>query len=316
MGFQGNPTLTPADPFDPVADAAVCRKAMKGFGTDEDALIEVLCHRTSEQRQEIAGAFEKAYGKTLREKIKSETSGKFEKLLCSLLDPLPEFYCKELKEPLKAKKVLVEVLCSLYNEEIEDIKSWYSEMYGQDLEAAILGNGDSNFFQTLMISLTRAEKDEDSDIDVDSAKEDASNLHQDPDPFTYEGLFEEILSNRNYDQTRTIFREYQMLKGKSLLKVIKKSFSGDEKTGMVHVFRCLNNKAEFFAHQLYQSMDGLGTNDEKLIRLIVTRCEIDMVEVKAAFNRLFGKSLKDFIKGDCAGDYKHALYALIDEKRS
>lgn len=289
---------------------------MKGFGTDEDALIKVLCHRTSDQRQEIAEAFEKAYGKTLKEKIKSETSGKFETLLIALLTPLPDFYCRELKQPLSAKKVLVEVLCSLFNGEIEVVKASFSEMYGQDLEAAILGDGDSNFFQTLMIALSRAEKDESGDIDVDAAKEDANNLIEAENAFEYEGIFEEMLCNRGYDQLRTILREYQILRGKSFLKLIKKSFSGDEKTGMMHIFRCLNNKAEFFAHQLNDAMEGLGTNDQKLIRLIVTRCEIDMVEIKAAFNRLFGKSLKDFIKSDCSGDYKHALYALIGEKRS
>lgn len=76
------------------------------------------------------------------------------------------------------------------------------------------------------------------------------------------------------------------------------------------------NKAEFFAHQLHKSMKGLGTNDRQLVRLVVTRCEIDMTEIKEAFERLFGESLKSMIKGDTSGAYKHALYALIGEQRS
>lgn len=59
-----------------------------------------------------------------------------------------------------------------------------------------------------------------------------------------------------------------------------------------------------------------GTNDRQLIRLVVTRCEIDMVEIKEAFERLFNESLRDCIKGDTSGDYKHALYVLIGEKKS
>lgn len=289
---------------------------MKGFGTDEDALIKVLCNRTSEQRQEIAEAYEKAYGKPLVDRIKSETGGKFEQLLVALLTPLPEFYCRELKEPLSAKKVLVEVLCSLYNWEIDAVKECFNRMNGQELEAAILGDSDSNTFQTLMIALCAAERDESGEIFIDAAKEDANNLIESDDIFEYDGIFHEMLCNRSYDQLRTILREYQMIVGKSFLKLIKKCFSGDEKTGMMYIFRCLNNKADFFAHQLHDAMEGLGTNDTKLIRLIVTRCEIDMVEIKGAFQRLFGKSLKDFIKGDCSGDYKHALYALIGEQRS
>lgn len=43
--------MVPAQNFDPVADANALRKAMKGFGTDEDALINVICRRSNEQRQ-------------------------------------------------------------------------------------------------------------------------------------------------------------------------------------------------------------------------------------------------------------------------
>jgi annexin A7/11 len=43
-------------------------------------------------------------------------------------------------------------------------------------------------------------------------------------------------------------------------------------------------------------MAGLGTNDRQLIRILATRCEIDMVEIKLAFERIYGKTLKSFIK--------------------
>lgn len=49
--LQGHPTVVPMQNFDPVADAQALRKAMKGFGTDEDALIDVICKRSNEQRQ-------------------------------------------------------------------------------------------------------------------------------------------------------------------------------------------------------------------------------------------------------------------------
>lgn len=50
MKFQARPTVRPATNFDPVADAQVLRKAMKGFGTDETSLINVICRRSNEQR--------------------------------------------------------------------------------------------------------------------------------------------------------------------------------------------------------------------------------------------------------------------------
>lgn len=47
--MQGNPTVVPAPNFDPVLDAKVLRKAMKGFGTDNESLIDVICHRSNDQ---------------------------------------------------------------------------------------------------------------------------------------------------------------------------------------------------------------------------------------------------------------------------
>ena len=38
-----------------------------------------------------------------------------------------------------------------------------------------------------------------------------------------------------------------------------------------------------------------GTADRDLIRIIVTRCEVDMVQIKQEFNRLYNKSLESYI---------------------
>lgn len=43
--------MVAAQNFDPVKDAHDLRKAMRGFGTDEDTLINIICRRTNEQRQ-------------------------------------------------------------------------------------------------------------------------------------------------------------------------------------------------------------------------------------------------------------------------
>ena len=56
-------TIRPVYPFTPDADAKALRKAMKGLGTDEAAIIDILCARTSQQRQEILGAYKQMHGR-------------------------------------------------------------------------------------------------------------------------------------------------------------------------------------------------------------------------------------------------------------
>ena len=59
---------------------------------------------------------------------------------------------------------------------------------------------------------------------------------------------------------------------------------------------CSKNPARYFAGRLYKSMKGAGTDDETLIRVMVSRCEVDMVQIKEAFMREYKKSLYTFIK--------------------
>lgn len=123
------PTVTPANPFSPADDAKALRKAMKGFGTDEDTLIQILCHRTNDQIQLIKRDFKTSFGKDLVEDIKSETSGWFEHTLVALLTPRVEFYVQELQRAIDGvgtdEDALIEILCSLTNNEIQTIKNEY-----------------------------------------------------------------------------------------------------------------------------------------------------------------------------------------------
>ena len=43
-------------------------------------------------------------------------------------------------------------------------------------------------------------------------------------------------------------------------------------------------------------MAGFGTNDSQFIRIIVTRCEIDLQDIKEVFEQKYGKSLRSWIK--------------------
>lgn len=57
------PTIRPTKNFNARKDAEVLRKAMRGAGTDENAIIDVLCRRTTEERVEITRQFKVLYGK-------------------------------------------------------------------------------------------------------------------------------------------------------------------------------------------------------------------------------------------------------------
>jgi Annexin len=49
--------------FEASNDAAILEGAMKGITTDEDAIIEVLAHRSVNQRLKIAEVYSELFGK-------------------------------------------------------------------------------------------------------------------------------------------------------------------------------------------------------------------------------------------------------------
>ena len=42
--------------------------------------------------------------------------------------------------------------------------------------------------------------------------------------------------------------------------------------------------------------------------------QIDLVEIKARFCELYGKSLEESVRAECSSDFRALLLALIEEK--
>ena len=59
-------------------------------------------------------------------------------------------------------------------------------------------------------------------------------------------------------------------------------------------------------------MEGIGTRDEDLIRLIISRCEVDLETVKEEFELLYGKALAKVVESETSSHYQSALLSLID----
>ena len=43
-------------------------------------------------------------------------------------------------------------------------------------------------------------------------------------------------------------------------------------------------------------LQGMGTDDRTLIRVVVSRCEVDMVQIKQEFQKRYGKTLESFVR--------------------
>lgn len=124
-----NPTVRPQVPFNAQDDASRLYKAMKGFGTDETALIDVLCQRPSSQRQQISLAFKSSFGKDLQRNIESETSGDFRDVLVALVKPLAVYEAESLRNSIAGfgtnETILIDIICTKSNAEMVELRNTY-----------------------------------------------------------------------------------------------------------------------------------------------------------------------------------------------
>uniref|UniRef100_A0A671YR98 Annexin n=1 Tax=Sparus aurata TaxID=8175 RepID=A0A671YR98_SPAAU len=259
-------TVKASGNFNASADAEALYKSMKGLGTDEDTILQLLTARSNSQRQEIKATYKTLFGKDLVDDLKGELGGKFETLIVGLMTPPLAYDVTLLRNAIKGagtdEKVLVEVLASRTCQQVKDIVGAYRQ-----------GETKKKFG-------------------------------------TDEQTFVTILGNRSAEHLRKVFDAYMKLSGYEMEESIKRETSGPLRDLLLAVVKCARSVPAYFAETLYYAMKGAGTDDETLIRVMVSRSEVDMMDIRAEFRRMFPSSLFSMIKGDTGGDYRKALLLL------
>lgn len=313
---KGQGTVKPYPSFNVEEDCKILRKAMKGIGTDEKAIIDILSTRSNDQRQKIKLMFKTMYGKDLISELKSELSGHFEQAVLGLMMTPAEYDADQLRAAMKGagtnESCLIEILCTRTNSEIAALKASYKLKFSRDLEKD-LSNETSGHFKRLVVALSTGNRVEGQPVNPQKAKSDAMELYQAGEKMlgTDESKFNQILCSQSFEQLRLVCAEYRNIAHKGLDQSIRSEMSGDLESGMLAVVKCVENKHGFFAEKLYRSMKGAGTKDDTLVRIIVSRCEVDMVQIKQEFQKQFGTTLEAMIQGDTSGDYMRLLLALV-----
>lgn len=205
-----------------------------------------------------------------------------------------------------------EVICSRTSSQIQVFKQVYHARFGTYLENDINYQASGDHKKLLLAYLSTA-RYEGPEVDRNMIEKDAKALFKAGEKKlgTDEDTFIRIFSERSWAHLAAVSIAYHHTYGNSLKKAVKSETSGLFEFALLTIMRCAENPAKYFAKALYKAMNGLGTNDTSLTRIVVSRAEIDMQYIKAEYRKKYGKPLGDAIHSETSGHYRTFLLSLV-----
>ena len=297
------------------ADAEALRKAMKGFGTDEAALIKIVANRTNKQRQEIKAAYKASFGRDLISDLKSELRGKFEDAMIALFTEPIEYDADQLREGMKGlgtnEDTIIEILASRDPRYLQAVKQKYNQKYKRNLEDDIKKETHGTL-EHLLISLLQGSRSTNTQPNPNQMAAIAQEIYQAGEAKlgTDESVFNKYFCSLSPHELAMMAQQYHKISGHTILQAIDKEFHGDSKKALRTIVYATLSQSEYFATRVNEAIKGFGTKDKLLMRVLITRDEIDMPTIKQYYKQLYGKDMVEAIKNDISGDYQKLMIEL------
>ncbi|XP_050967157.1 annexin A1-like [Labeo rohita] len=311
-GFFGTVKSDPT--FKAENDASKLKKAIETKGVDEATIVEVLAKRSNSQRQEIQDNYRKTTGKSLADDLKKALKSDFEEVVLALLMTPAKYDAFEMRKAMKGagtnEKVLNEILGTRSDTEINALKTAYKEgghLLEEDIKSEVKGD-----LETTLLALCKATRSQHRDFDDGQAKSDAKALFEAGENRvgTVCSVFIDILTNRSEAQLYKIFQHYAQLSKDGFAKDLEGELHGNFEDCLMTLVKAALNKPAYFAERLHLAMKGLGTNNDTLTRIIVSRSEIDLLKIMQEYKRMYGKTLQEDLLKETSGDYEKILLAI------
>jgi len=163
--------------------------------------------------------------------------------------------------------ILIEMLCTKSNSELQAIKEQYKALFTRDLEKALDGDLSANF-KRYMVMVIQGTRDESNTVDQSKVSEDVKNLYKSSEGRigTDDEAFMMIFANRGYQHLHQVNVAYEAATTHTLEHAVKKGFSSHLEAALLMTLNRARGDSHVAAQLLQEAMKGLGTDEPKLIR--------------------------------------------------
>ncbi|KAL2870638.1 uncharacterized protein BJX67DRAFT_377979 [Aspergillus lucknowensis] len=301
-------------------EADALRKAMKGFGTDEKALIQVLSKLDPLQIAAVRATYTSHIRRDLHADVKSETGSYFRQGLLAIIDgPLMHdtASAREAVQGIGTKEWLLnDVLLGRSNADLSAIKTSYERTYRRSLQKDVEDDLSFKTRNLFSLVLCASRHEEHVPVDYRAIQAEAQTVHGATAARVVNNADEvcSLFARSSNNELRALNQAFSERYHTSLENHIEKEFSGHMKDALLHILRTALDPAMRDAILLEECMKGMGTKDERLVvRVVRVHWDRQHLEnVKRAYQQKYKQDLVKRVRGETSGDYQRLLVAMLE----
>ncbi|CEL08506.1 Putative Annexin [Aspergillus calidoustus] len=294
---------------DATKEADALRKAMKGWGTDEAALINVLAKPDPLQMALIRHTYMERHGRNLEKDLKSELSGDLELILVSLAaGPLGQdiAYLREALSGIGTDEVAInDVLIGRSNADLRAIKYGYVSKYSKALVDDIKSDlsGKTEKFFVMLLNAVRPERG--TYFDQTSVDKDVHELHvaTTAKTGTDEIGVAAVFLGASDAKLQAVAQAFEAKYHISLEKTIKDEFSGHLEKALLAILSRSKDPLKFDVETLLAivPVGGAAADIKRLIYWVV----------RLHWNPPYLKQVKDALVQRTGSDFGRRIKAAV-----
>uniref|UniRef100_A0A0R3RK14 Annexin n=1 Tax=Elaeophora elaphi TaxID=1147741 RepID=A0A0R3RK14_9BILA len=281
-------------------------------------IFQILTQINNTQRQMVIKTpYKIRYNKDLMIELINGLPADYKDIILALMETPTKYDTLQIIKAINATDIneplLIEILCLRNNLELAAIRNEYQIILGNKLEtdiAARVNNGDLKDILLTIIQKSLMTNNNDV-VDMEKIREEVKKILSEKKKIDKTAM-KNIIGSLPAYQLNILTSEYATIAGRQIEQDIEKNFSGHAKKALLALIQYSRNSNSYFANLLNNSLKNAnGTRDGDLIRLIVSRSEIDLATISEAYMKNYKKKLIEEINKECNGLYRDCLIAII-----
>ena len=290
-------------------DVEILKQLIKNM--DYSAMTDFVTKKSHKELMKLRQIYKIKFGTDLMPELKINLPGIYKKTMLALFTDPVEYDIDTIYKCLKSdtsKNEIIEIFASRPDWYLNKIKKLYAKKYNVDLEEQIK-EGTLDDFKKLLLGILECQRSTNEAPDLDYCKRVAEDLEQEEsEKLTVDSTIKIIFNQSSPQEMLIISKEYNKSTQKLITETIDKNFKGNVRRLLNAILMAKISPSEYYANLIYEAINE-SLLDE-CARLLVTRAEIDLAQIKKYYKKLYENDITEDIRNKDSNEYTNLLIEI------